>query len=231
MQIIGHRGACGYKAENTLASFQEALALGADMIELDVHVQKSGEVVVFHDFVLDRTTDGTGRVEDYTFRQLRKLNAGDGQKIPLLTEVLDLVDKRVPINIELKGNGTAKPVAAIIKYYVRKRGWSNNLFLVSSLKVDELKVFAQICPKVNVSLVFRGKNIDYAALAGYSSAFSLNLKAEAITHRNVAAIHSQNLKVFAYTVNTKPQAQLMTRLKVDGIFTNYPDRVRLSASV
>src|SRR5690242_11883524 len=95
MQIIGHRGASGYEPENTLASFKEALALGVDMIELDVYVIKTGELVVMHDSTVNRTTNGTGRVEALSLKELRQLDAGAGEKVPLLSEVLDLVNKAV----------------------------------------------------------------------------------------------------------------------------------------
>ena len=89
---IGHRGAMGYEPENTLASFGRAVGLGVDMVEMDVHVCRTGEVVVIHDVSVDRTTDGKGDVSGKSFKDLRKLDAGNGQRIPTLEEVLDLVD-------------------------------------------------------------------------------------------------------------------------------------------
>ena len=126
MQIIAHRGASGYKPENTLASFQKAISLGVDMIELDVFAIRSGEVVVHHDKKVNRTTNGTGNISDYTWSELRLLDAGDGQRIPLLTEVLDLVNGRIPINIELKGHGIAEPVATIIDSYISKKAMAKS---------------------------------------------------------------------------------------------------------
>ena len=105
---ISHRGACGYEPENTLASFKKAIEINADMIELDVHVCKTGEVVVIHDEKVNRTTNGKGYVSQKNLESLKKLDAGKGKKIPTLIEVLDLVNKRVKVNIELKGKKTAE---------------------------------------------------------------------------------------------------------------------------
>ena len=91
MIIIGHRGAMGYEPENTLRSFQKALDLGVDMIEFDVHLCKSGELVVFHDEKVNRTTNGQGYIAQKSLEKLKELDAGQGEKIPTLEEVLDLV--------------------------------------------------------------------------------------------------------------------------------------------
>ncbi len=129
MKIIGHRGACGYEPENTISSFKKALELGVDAIELDVYVLGRGELVVIHDDKVDRTTNGKGYVLDYSFEELRKLDAGNGQTIPTLEEVLDLVNMKTSVNIELKGTGTAKAVASTIYNYLAK-GWSEEQLMV-----------------------------------------------------------------------------------------------------
>ena len=100
--MIGHRGASGYEPENTLRSFEKALELGCSWIELDVHVV-GDQLVVIHDDDLSRTTDGFGLVSTSSFNYLRSLNAGKGEQVPILQEVLDLVGQRCRVNIELKG--------------------------------------------------------------------------------------------------------------------------------
>jgi len=100
---IGHRGAMGYEPENTLRSFKKALDLKVDMIELDVYVCKSDELIVIHDDKVDRTTNGQGYVVNKTFEELRTLDAGKNEKIPTLSEVLNLVNRKAKLNIELKG--------------------------------------------------------------------------------------------------------------------------------
>ena len=108
--IIGHRGACGYEPENTLVSFARAVNMGVDMIELDVYACKTGELVVHHDDTVDRMTNGHGNVIDMSFAELRSLKVAGIEQIPTLSEVIDLIDHKVPIDIELKGPGTAKPI-------------------------------------------------------------------------------------------------------------------------
>ena len=111
MFCIGHRGARGHAPENTLASVRKAIELGADWIEVDVY-GVDGELVVFHDDRLERTTNGEGLLMGQSFDYLRSLDAGDGELIPTLAEVFDVAADRVGINVELKGPGTAEPVAA-----------------------------------------------------------------------------------------------------------------------
>ncbi|CAN0604814.1 unnamed protein product [Ectocarpus sp. 12 AP-2014] len=114
--VIGHRGAMGHETENTLPSIQKALDLGVDMIEIDVFKIKSGEVVVFHDDKLDRITNAPGNIEDYYIVDLMQVIVDGGHKIPMLQDVLKLIDNKVALNIELKGAGTADRVNHIMKY-------------------------------------------------------------------------------------------------------------------
>src|SRR3989344_9380836 len=128
MLKIGHRGACGYAPENTLKSFQRAIDLGVDAIELDVQLCKSGELIVMHDNTVDRTTDGSGFIKKLKLKDLKKLDAGEGERIPTLEEVLNLVDRRVKVNIELKGPKTAKPALKLIDEYIKKKGGNLDVF-------------------------------------------------------------------------------------------------------
>ena len=156
MLKIGHRGAMGHEPENTLCSFQKALELGVDMIELDVYVLKTGELVVIHDDKVDRTTNGHGYVIDKSFKEIRSLDAGQGEKIPTLNEVFGLVDKKVPINVELKGEGTAIPVAKLIEQYINDKGWTEEHFLVSSFDHPELKKFKELKPNIRIGALITG---------------------------------------------------------------------------
>ena len=109
--VIGHRGAAGKEPENTMRSFLTAVKDGCDFVELDVHLTSDGHIVVIHDDTVDRTTDGRGRVSDMDIDSLRSLDAGMGERIPLLKEVLGALGGRCSLNIELKGTGTAGPVS------------------------------------------------------------------------------------------------------------------------
>ena len=121
---IGHRGADGYKPENTLISFQKAIDLNVDGIELDVHLSLDGELMVIHDETIDRTTNGKGYVNKMTLQELKGFRINNNQEIPKLKEVFDLVNHQCFINIELKGIGTAKPVVDLIEEYVVEKDWN-----------------------------------------------------------------------------------------------------------
>lgn len=229
MKIIGHRGAAGHEPENTLISFKKALDLGVDMIELDVYVLESGELVLMHDNKVDRTTNGAGYVTDYSFSELRKLDAGHGERVPLLTEVLDLIDKKVPVNIELKGLGTAKSVAALIQLYKDKKGWTDDLFLVSSFNHIELAEFIKLMPSIKTGALSEGILLGYSEYAERLGSSYANLSAEFITPELVDDAHKRNLEVYVYTINDESEVARMNDLGVDGIFTNFPDQARAYA--
>lgn len=226
MKIFGHRGACGYEPENTIASFKKALDLNVDMIELDVHVLRSGELVVMHDTMVDRTTNGTGYVGDFTFSDLRRLDAGNGERVPLLSEVFDLINQRVPINIEMKGLGTARHVGDLITKYKRENGWSDDSFVASSFDHIELAVFKEMMPTVQTGALVEGTPMGYAAFAEQLGSFSANISSEFVTPAFVEDAHKRNMKVYVFTVNNRSEVGRMHAIGVDGIFTNFPDRAR-----
>ncbi|RJQ33711.1 glycerophosphodiester phosphodiesterase [Candidatus Parcubacteria bacterium] len=225
MLKIGHRGAMGYEPENTLRSFAKALELGVDMIELDVYVCQSGELVVIHDDKVDRTTNGHGYVVDKTFTEIRSLLIAQGEKIPTLSEVFDLVDKKVPINVELKGEHTAEPVAQLIGQYIKEKDWTAEHFLVSSFDHYELKRFKELMPEIRVGALIAGIPIGYSKFAEEVSAYSVHLSLDFARQKYIADAHQRGFKVFVYTVNDKDDINKMKELGVDGLFSNYPDRI------
>lgn len=218
--VIGHRGAMGYKPENTLSSFELAITMGCPWIELDVYVVED-TLLVIHDDSLERTTNGKGKIGEHDLAYLRGLDAGDGQQIPTLEEVLDLVDQRIGVNVELKGSGTARPVAALLDDYC-KRGWDRSQFLVSSFDHSEL---ADCDPTYRRGALFgrrfRGSYVDVATGL---TAWSINLDVSLVSQKVVDEAHANDFRVLVYTVNKLSDMQKMIDLGVDGIFTNYPDR-------
>jgi glycerophosphoryl diester phosphodiesterase len=145
---IGHRGAMGHAPENTLSSFRKALELGAACVETDVYYVDR-HLMVFHDDRLERTTNGAGYLMDHDFDTLRSLDAGNGERIPTLAEVFETIDGRAGVNIELKGPGTARPVADLIAS-LREKGWRDNLILVSSFNHRELEAVRGIDPRIRI---------------------------------------------------------------------------------
>jgi len=220
---IGHRGAMGHAPENTLASFQKALDLGAPCVELDVY-NVDGKLMVFHDDRLERTTNGSGYLLDQNFDYLRSLDAGNGENIPTLREVFQEIDLRAGVNIELKGPDTARPVVEFISA-LRKHGWSDNLILVSSFNHRELAEVRRIDSRIRLGAMIVGLPVDDAAFAAVLGAYSVHLSLEFVDRRVVDDAHSRGLRVFVFTVNHPDDICKMEELGVDGVFTNYPERV------
>lgn len=224
MVIIGHRGARGYRRENTLASIQKAIELGADAIEFDVHISQDGAVVLMHDKTVNRTTNGKGLVSHKTLQELKQLDAGNGEKIPTLEEVLELVNKKAQVNIELKEQGNALPVTTIIKQYVSKKGWKYDDFFVSSFNHQELQEFKRLLPQVRIGALIVGLFIQYDRYVALG-AYSLNLYKLFVRKSVVEKAHEKGLKVFVYTVNKVDEIKKLTSFGVDGIISDYPDRI------
>lgn len=224
--VIGHRGAMGHETENTLASVRKALELGVDMVEIDVFKIESGEIVVFHDPTVDRLANGGGNIEEYNIADLRKLILDGNHKIPQLQDIMKEVDHRVRLNIELKGAGTADRVNFIAETYIARYGWKNEDFLISSFRWDELEAVRKFNPDIPVGVL-----TEEDPLLALEEARQLNAEAviadyNTLTEANVAAIRQEGFNVYAWTVNETQDIERMKDLEVDGIITNYPERVR-----
>ncbi len=220
MLCIGHRGAAGYEPENTLRSVRRALEMGADGIEIDVHCIE-GELVVIHDNTLNRTTNGRGRLRRHTLAQVRRLDAGKGERIPLLREVIETVDRRALVNIELKGARTARPVLALLSEYLA-RGWVPGDFLISSFRRAELREVRH--SGFPIGILFARSARLFRPLARALRAWSVHLPLAHVTPRLVARVHADGRKVFVFTVNDRADMKRMRDMGVDGIFSDYPDR-------
>jgi glycerophosphoryl diester phosphodiesterase len=220
---IGHRGAMGHAPENTLLSIHKALKLGVPCMELDVY-RVDGHLVVFHDSRLERTTNGAGYLLDQKFNDLRKLDAGNGEKIPTLKEAFEAINLKAGVNIELKGPDTAVPVAEFIAK-MRESGWHDDLILVSSFNHRELFEVKRRDPRIKLGAMIVGLPIDDAIFAQSLGAYSVHLSIEFIDRRFVKDAHNRGLRVFVFTVDHPEDIKKMKELGVDGVFTNYPERV------
>lgn len=224
--IIGHRGAMGYETENTLASIEKALELGVDMIEVDVFQIQSGEIAVFHDERVDRLTNGGGLIEEYNYFDMKRLTLDGGHKIPILQDVLKLMDHRVPLNIELKGRGTAGNIHKIVSFYSEKRGWKPDQFLVSSFDWDELREYRKLDPTGRVAVLTEGDPLEALEVAAELKAEAINPQYTQLNAQNVAKIHEAGFKVYTWTVNDPAEFQRLVSIGVDGVFSDFPDRMR-----
>ncbi|MBN1622057.1 MAG: hypothetical protein JW871_05655 [Endomicrobiales bacterium] len=222
---IGHRGACFYEPENTLISFKKAIELGCGMIEFDVHLCASGELVVIHDGTLRRTTNGKGVVAKKTLAQLKTLDAGKGEEIPTLKETINFINKRAVSNIELKGRHTAIPAVQTIKRYVKAFGWKYHSFLVSSFSVKTLKVVRVLDPKVPIGLLIYKINDNVFRIAKKLKAYSIHPKNTCVTKSFIQEAHKQGYKVFVWPVENQKEINKLVTWGADGIFSATPDKV------
>ncbi|WP_245167574.1 glycerophosphodiester phosphodiesterase [Croceivirga sp. JEA036] len=223
--VIGHRGAMGYETENTLASVQKAMDMGVDMIEIDVFNIKSGETVVFHDKKLDRLGNAGGNIEEYNLYDLKKVILDGNHRIPLLQDVLKLINNKVALNIELKGDGTANRVNFITDYYVKNRGWEWKNIVISSFNWEELRRLRKLNPEIAIAVLTEEDPVAAIAVAKELNAVAINPYFEELTQEKVDKIQSEGFKVFTWTVNEPAAIKKMQEFGVDGIITNYPDRV------
>ena len=224
---IGHRGAKGYVAENTYESISKAIELGVDGIEIDVFKCASGELVLFHDKNLKELTGESGLIENLTTKQLEQFLVLGKYKIPTLTDVLKRIEKPLFVNIELKGLNTAQATSKIITDLSKSTSWSLENFIVSSFNWDELEQFRFIDKNTPVGvLVSKSMSINEAI------EFGKNIDAQAIhphfkllNDKTVKKIKNNGFKIFTWTVNDKNDIDLMKKLNVDGIISDYPDRI------
>ena len=216
--VIGHRGAAGLAPENTLAGFARAVELGVDAVELDVHVVES-RLVVIHDDTVDRTTDGRGALADHGLAGLRGLDAGGGERIPLLEEVWPVLPATVGVNVELKGKGTGEVLPDALPDDGRE-------ILASSFDLGELVAFHARRPDVPCApLYHRLTGSSMVADAGALDASSVNVAEGLIDRRLVERLGGAGFRVLAYTVNDPARAAALRDLGVAGVFTDYPDRI------
>lgn len=220
---LAHRGASGYEPENTLRSFTKALELGAPWVEFDVRIVE-GQAIVFHDRTLDRMAQCPGVVEKQTLATIRSLLLPKGEKIPLLTETLDLLRGRASAQIELKGPGSGSIVGDVLLQSLSD-GWSRESILVSSFDQDELLAFKKKAPEIPLGLLTYGYPLNCIEIAKRLGAYSVHLHIDSVRSSRIQDLHGAGLKVFVYTVNDPADIRSLKGLGVDGIFSDFPDRV------
>lgn len=244
---IAHRGGAGLWPENTLYAFERAAALGVDVIETDVRATVDGELVVFHDENLGRTTDGDGRVGALTLAELKRLDAayrfspdggrsfplrGSGVSVPTLREVFTAFP-HIRFNIEPKQ--TAPSIAAPLCRLIHEYGMTDKV-LVASFSGVAMDEFRRECPEVATSAA-TGEATSFLTLhrAGLAHSYSPAMQAlqvperagalRVLTRDFVEAAHGRNLRVHAWTVNAEGDMRRLFEMGVDGIMTDYPDRL------
>jgi glycerophosphoryl diester phosphodiesterase len=245
--VMAHRGGRGLWPENTLYAFEQAVELGVDVLEMDIHATKDGELVVIHDSTVDRTTNGIGSVQSFTLVDLKKLDAGyrwsndDGQTFPfrgqgVTVPTLDEVFTAFPevlMNIEIKQSqpSIVVPLCQMIRSYGK-----GDQVIVAAFDTDTIREFRRVCPGVAtafgedearvffaLSLVYLGSVYSPPAEALQVPEYSGDL--HVVTERFVNAVHRRNVDVHVWTVNDVDDMRRFLDLGVDGIITDHPDRL------
>ncbi|OME78227.1 hypothetical protein BK120_23980 [Paenibacillus sp. FSL A5-0031] len=236
--VIAHRGAAGYAPENTMASFQLAIEMKADFLELDIQLTKDGQLVVIHDTEVDRTSNGRGKVLDFTMAQLSELDAGswfnakfEGERMPTLSEVFDLCKGKIGILIEIKAPWLYPGIEQKLAEELRAHGMLDEdpaSIIVQSFDQSSVKRFSAIMPQVLVGLlVYQSEDVTAEKLqetvvyADYVNP-SLNL----VTKSFIDTIHALGKKTTPWTVRSAAEVPPLLDLNVDGIITDYPDYVK-----
>lgn len=241
--VIAHRGLSSRYPENTLASISAALDEGVDMIEVDVAQTADHVPVILHDLSLNRTTNGKGNVHEVLLKDLKLLDAGSWfnsefskERVPTLKEVLELVNGRCTILLEIKAGrkifpGIERNIAKTIREYN-----ASEWVIAQSFENDVLKKFRSVFPDLRLHKLVTGNlpglplHIDSKVKLGritrYKTFDAINISHRLLNKRKLKKIRERGQKVFVWTVNTEEDMERIIRMGVDGIITDYPDRLK-----
>ncbi|CUW26735.1 Glycerophosphoryl diester phosphodiesterase [Streptomyces reticuli] len=206
----------GVEPENTLRSFVAAQRAGLDLIELDLHLSKDGALVVMHDAEVDRTTDGSGPIADKTLAELRALDAGRGERVPVFEEVLEAV--QTPLQAEIKDVAAARALAEVM----RARDLTARVE-VSSFHDEAVAEIARLVPGVRTALVASRYGTDVVDRAVAVGAATVCLNIRRLTLEIVEHARASGLRIIGWVVNTQDQLRLVRALELDGATTDYPE--------
>jgi glycerophosphoryl diester phosphodiesterase len=217
---IGHRGAAGHAPENTLAAVRKGIALGVDFVEIDIRRTADCRLVVLHDATVNRTTDGKGRIENLCFRDLEQLDAGNGEHIPTLEEVLKVATGQTGLMVELKVRGTAQQAVETVRE-ARFKG----PVIYASFFHDELTHIRKADPDASLMVLFGSlSRASVSRAIKYGSSY-VGLPHNKATGPRVNSFHRAGLRIFVYTANDPDDIQRVVSLGVDGVISNFPNRI------
>lgn len=237
VENVAHRGASGYAPENTIAAYDLAVDMKADYIEIDVQRSKDGELVSIHDNTVNRTTDGTGKVRDLTFEQLRALDAGSwkgeqfaGEQIPTFDEILDRYHGKVGILIELKSPELYPGIEEQVTEAIKERNLDkpqNKKIILQSFNFESMKKMNQLLPKVPIGVLTSNRaDTTPDALQEFSTyADWFNPSYGILTKELVDQVHSLDMQIGSWTVRSREAADFLFEMKVDAIISDYPDYI------
>jgi glycerophosphoryl diester phosphodiesterase len=217
---IGHRGAAGHAPENTITAIRRGISLGVDFVELDVQRTRDGRLVVMHDKLVDRTTDGTGLVSEMTWDELQLLDAGNGEGVPSLEDALAVANGRAGVILEAK----TPRIGAAIHRAVRSSAFSGPVIYASFLHEEILEI-RKIDPLARTMALMECLPISGAALARAAHATLVGLSLDCATAEFIAALHDASLEVLLYTVNDPRLIHCAIEFGADGVISDYPERI------
>ncbi len=223
MNYFGHRGAAGLVAENTLESIQKALEYAVDGIEIDVHCCASGALVVIHDETLERTTNGIGEIASYTLEELQQYTTAEGFKIPTLIDVLEHIDARCVLNVELKGKNTALPVIKLLTQYIETTDWTYDHFVISSFDHQQLHAIQEQTAAFKLGVLTEETIDTVLDVAKALEAFAIHPPISSLTSAAVATAKALGYKVYVWTVNSAALMAEAEEWGVDAVITDYPN--------
>ncbi len=216
--VVGHRGAAGVLPENTLAGFRYAIELGVDYVECDVHLSRDGQLVVMHDATVDRTTDATGAICDLDFDRIRALDAGEGEQIPTLDEVLALVQGQVKLLCELKGEGVENATIDAVK----ARGMTGEVHF-TCFNMDRLEAVRRLGDDLLIGAILPDPEEKDIARAFELGAAGIGIQYRNLCLRQVERVLDAGLDLRAWNPDSLPEQMAMIGLGVKGVSSNRPD--------
>ena len=232
--VIAHRGFSGRAPENTVAAIREAIAIGADMAEIDVTLTADERVVVIHDETLQRTTNGSGSVADHSFDEIRSLDAGSwfapqfvGEKVPTLGEVLDTVKGQILLNVEIKSEAVDRGISDEVAAAIKERGMTDQV-VVSSFSPMALEQMHAVAPEIRTAVLYnkelhRGQ--DPVEIVRGLGASAFNIRGSRLKAKMLSSCREHGIPVGVYTVDKPKKMKRWVKKGIDAIFTNHPDRL------
>lgn len=220
MLKIGHRGAAGHAPENTLRAVEVAIALKADLAEVDLQRTRDGHIILLHDRTVNRTTNGRGPLAGLSLQEVRRLDAGKGQRVPTLDELLRAASGRIGLMLEMKMEGLAEDVVKSVK----QARFPGHLIYASFLHKEMLRV-RDFDPHALTLTLFEGVPVNPVAIVRDARATHAGIALDSLTPTFVKALRVAGTRIFTYTVNDPADIHYARSLGVDGIISNYPDRL------
>ncbi len=229
---VAHRGASAYEPENTLRAFQRAMDLGADMSELDTHMSRDGQVVIMHNATVEKTTNGSGAIKDMTLAEIKRLDAGKGERVPTLQEVIDLVRGKNGLYIELKGEGTPGPVVEVLR---RNDFTGHRQVIVGSFLPWLVQQTRELAPEIATSLLVgpvysaaeliamcRAAGADYVHLCWENRTPQPH---KLLTPELLRDLRAAGLGIVLWHEERPAELAVLRTLDIDAICSNTPDQL------